>query len=127
MKNLYQEILFECSTFRHKPIAGQMRFWHVHQHNCYPRGCESDDGFHIPKLLVSEDEYQDFLKRFNEFCSWTKKMRSRIRISFTGIIDHIYPYFSVKMVESSPIFECKEFVLVFKQGLIRKEYYECPL
>jgi hypothetical protein len=103
-----------------------MRYWHIHFHDCYPKGCESDDGYHIPNLLVSKDEYRLFLKEFNKFCRWTKKMRYYLKVSFAGIIDRIQPYFSIRMVGNSPIFECRDFVLIFKQGMLQKEYFEDP-
>lgn len=126
MKNPLHEVLFECKTFRHEPTSGRMRYWHIHQHNCYPKGCESDDGYHIPKLLVSKNEYHSFLKQCNKFCRWTKKLRYRLKVSFAGIIDRIQPYFSIRMVGNSPIFEYKDFVMIFKSGMIQKEYFEGP-
>jgi hypothetical protein len=53
-------------------------------------------------------------------------MRFYLKVSFAGIIDRIQPYFTIKMVESSPIFECKDFVLILKQGMLQNEYFEDP-
>ena len=124
MKNLYQEILFECRTPRHRAIAGQMRFWHIHLQKCYPGGCESDDGRHVPELLVSQDEYREFLERFRKFRRWVKRLQFCLKVSFAGVIDRIYPYFSVSMLESSPIFKRKGFVIEFKECMLRKEFFE---
>lgn len=124
MRNPYKKILFECHTPNHKAVAGRMRFWHIHRQGCYPNGCKSDDGFHAPNLIVSEEDYKVFLKKFKRFHRWAQKTQSQKKISFTGIIDRIYPRFSILLLDNSPIFKYNGFVMVFKECMIHKDFIE---
>ncbi len=75
-----------------------------------------------PELLLSKEEYQIFIRKFNQFEDWLEELRGK-DIEFSGIINSLKPSFHKKAHHRDNQLSFDGFLVNFKEGYINLDHF----
>ena len=125
MINYLKPVIFKCKHSKYDPLDSWVRYWHIHKRGCYPAGCFSDQSTKpVPQLLITPEEYAEFVSGFNMFMHWSQSMTRKMKVSFLGVVHQVVPHFEISLVENTTFSTLKGYMLLYKECLIENTFFE---
>lgn len=80
---------------------------------------------HHPELLISENEYHEFLDELEEFEDWLESIQGK-DIDFWGVIDTVKPRLTKVINKDESVVHLEGYILHFKEAYLDQIHWEDP-